>query len=95
MSKSIPDGDLKERVARVVAEEVAPLLQMDGNEIEVLAIEDGVVQVRCAGRAAAVRAACRRSSWASRTSCAAASRRSNISKRCRKGSFSLPPCGGG
>jgi Fe-S cluster biogenesis protein NfuA len=39
-------GDLKERVARVVREEVLPLLQMDGGGIEVLAVEDGVVQVR-------------------------------------------------
>ncbi len=42
-------GDLKERVARVVTEEVAPLLQMDGGGIEVLAVEDGVVQVRLHG----------------------------------------------
>jgi Fe-S cluster biogenesis protein NfuA len=49
MSESLSGGDLKQRVARVVAEEVAPLLQMDGNEIEVLAVEDGVVQVRLLG----------------------------------------------
>jgi Fe-S cluster biogenesis protein NfuA len=49
MSQSIPDDTLKERVAKVMAEEVAPLLQMDGNEIEVLAIEAGVVQVRLHG----------------------------------------------
>jgi Fe-S cluster biogenesis protein NfuA len=40
------EGNLKERVARVVAEEVAPLLQMDGGSVEVLGVEDGVVQVR-------------------------------------------------
>jgi Fe-S cluster biogenesis protein NfuA len=49
MSGSVQGGDLKERVARVVAEEVAPLLQMDGGAIEVLAVEDGVVQVRLQG----------------------------------------------
>ncbi|HWG44021.1 MAG TPA: NifU family protein [Gemmataceae bacterium] len=45
MSESIK-GSLKERVARIVAEEVAPLLQMDGGSVEVLGVEDGVVQVR-------------------------------------------------
>jgi Fe-S cluster biogenesis protein NfuA len=45
-----PKGtDLKERVARVVAEEVAPLLDMDGAAIEVLDVTDGVVQVRLHG----------------------------------------------
>jgi Fe-S cluster biogenesis protein NfuA len=43
------EGDLKQRVARVVAEEVAPLLEMDGTAIEVVAVEDGVVQVRLNG----------------------------------------------
>jgi Fe-S cluster biogenesis protein NfuA len=46
MSESIDNGALKQRVARVVAEEVAPLLQMDGSGIEVVAVEEGVVQVR-------------------------------------------------
>jgi Fe-S cluster biogenesis protein NfuA len=45
MSES-SDSDLKQRIAHLVAEEVAPLLQMDGGSIEVLAVEDGVVQVR-------------------------------------------------
>jgi len=50
MSEPISDGgNLKERVARVITENVAPLLQMDGNEIEVLAVADGVVQVRLHG----------------------------------------------
>jgi Fe-S cluster biogenesis protein NfuA len=40
---------MKERVARIMAEEVAPLLQMDGGDIEILAVEDGVVQVRLHG----------------------------------------------
>ncbi len=37
------------RVARVIAEEVAPALQMDGTDVEVLAVEHGVVQVRLSG----------------------------------------------
>jgi Fe-S cluster biogenesis protein NfuA len=43
------DGDLRQRVARVIAEEVAPLLGMDGSGIEVAAVEQGVVQVRLHG----------------------------------------------
>ena len=39
----------RQRVARIVAEEVAPLLQMDGSGIEVVAIDNGVVQVRLHG----------------------------------------------
>jgi Fe-S cluster biogenesis protein NfuA len=49
MADPIAGDKLKARVARVVAEEVAPLLQMDGGGIEVLAVEDGVVQVRLPG----------------------------------------------
>ncbi len=49
MSESIENGDLKQRVACVVAEEVAPLLQMDGGGIEIVAVEGGVVQVRLNG----------------------------------------------
>jgi Fe-S cluster biogenesis protein NfuA len=49
MSESLSDGDLKQRVARVITENVAPLLEMDGNAIEVLDITDGVVQVRLHG----------------------------------------------
>jgi len=41
--------DTRQRVARIVAEEVAPLLQMDGNDIEVVAVENGIVQVRLLG----------------------------------------------
>jgi Fe-S cluster biogenesis protein NfuA len=40
---------LKERVARVVAEEVLPLLQMDGGVVEVLDVTNGVVRVRLSG----------------------------------------------
>ena len=40
---------LRERVARVVAEEVLPALAMDGAGVEVLAVDGGVVQVRLSG----------------------------------------------
>ncbi|HEY1337223.1 MAG TPA: NifU family protein [Bryobacteraceae bacterium] len=49
MPESRDNSTLKQRVARVVAEEVAPLLQMDGGGIEVVAVEEGVVQVRLNG----------------------------------------------
>jgi Fe-S cluster biogenesis protein NfuA len=42
-------NDLKARVARVLADEVAPALQMDGTTIEVLDIDAGVVRVRLHG----------------------------------------------
>jgi Fe-S cluster biogenesis protein NfuA len=41
--------ELRERVARVLAEEVGPALQMDGAAIEVLEVADGVVRVRLGG----------------------------------------------
>jgi Fe-S cluster biogenesis protein NfuA len=41
--------DLRERVARVLAEEVAPLLGMDGVAIELAGVDGAVVQVRLAG----------------------------------------------
>ena len=41
--------DLKQRVIRVVAEEIAPALQMDGGGIEVVDVADGIVQVRLHG----------------------------------------------
>lgn len=43
------DGDLRARLARVVAEEVLPALQMDGAGVEVIDVRDGVVQVRLSG----------------------------------------------
>lgn len=46
-------GDVKERVARVLSEEVGPLLQMDAGSIEVLGVEDGIVRVRFHGACAA------------------------------------------
>jgi Fe-S cluster biogenesis protein NfuA len=41
--------DLKERVSRVLAEEVAPALQMDGAVIEVLDVSDGIARLRLGG----------------------------------------------
>jgi Fe-S cluster biogenesis protein NfuA len=40
---------LTDRVRRIVTEEVLPLLHMDGGGVEVLAVHDGVVQVRLLG----------------------------------------------
>ncbi len=44
-----PQEDLKETVARVLAQEVAPLLGMDGAGVGVVDVQDGVVQVRLLG----------------------------------------------
>jgi Fe-S cluster biogenesis protein NfuA len=44
--------ELKERVAQVLAEEVAPALALDSVDIEVLAVEDGIVRVRLGGTCA-------------------------------------------
>lgn len=41
--------DLKQRVTRVLADEVAPALQLDGGDIELLGIEEGVARVRLHG----------------------------------------------
>lgn len=49
MSHPGAEPDLKKRVARVLAEEVAPVLQMDGTALEVLDIDQGVVRVRLNG----------------------------------------------
>jgi Fe-S cluster biogenesis protein NfuA len=40
---------LQERVARVLAEEVAPVLRMDGADLELLDVRDGVARVRLHG----------------------------------------------
>jgi Fe-S cluster biogenesis protein NfuA len=42
-------NDLKTRVARVLAEEVAPALQMDGGDVELLDVSDGIARVRLRG----------------------------------------------
>jgi Fe-S cluster biogenesis protein NfuA len=45
----VAEDDLKTRVARALAEEVAPLLQMDGGALELLDVSDGVARVRLRG----------------------------------------------
>jgi Fe-S cluster biogenesis protein NfuA len=52
MSATGSEG-LQDRVARVLAEEVAPILQLDATDIEVLDVSDGVVRVRFHGACAA------------------------------------------
>ncbi len=42
-------SDLRERVARALAEHVGPALAMDGTAIEVLDVTDGVARVRLGG----------------------------------------------
>ena len=48
---SVPDenSSLKDRVARALAEEVGPALQIEGGVIEVLDVTDGVARVRLHG----------------------------------------------
>jgi Fe-S cluster biogenesis protein NfuA len=41
--------DLNHRVAKVLTEEIAPLLQMDGGQIELIDFEEGVVRLRLKG----------------------------------------------
>jgi Fe-S cluster biogenesis protein NfuA len=41
--------ELTDRVRRVLAEEVAPALEMDGVALEVLDVTDGVVRLRLGG----------------------------------------------
>jgi Fe-S cluster biogenesis protein NfuA len=49
MDESDEPASLQERVARVLANHVAPALQMDGAAIEVLDVTDGVARVRLTG----------------------------------------------
>ena len=39
-------ADLKQQVTRILREEVAPILHLDGDGIDIVGVEDGVVQVR-------------------------------------------------
>lgn len=41
--------DLKRRVERVLTEQVAPALAMDGTQLEVLDVCDGVARIRLGG----------------------------------------------
>jgi len=43
------DEDLKTRVARVLTDEVAPALQLDGQALEVCGVNEGIVQLRLGG----------------------------------------------
>jgi Fe-S cluster biogenesis protein NfuA len=49
MSEPAAGADLERRVARILADEVVPLLRMDGGGVELVGIQDGVVQVRLHG----------------------------------------------
>jgi Fe-S cluster biogenesis protein NfuA len=41
--------DVKEQVTRVLAEKVGPALDMDGTQLEVLEVADGVARIRLGG----------------------------------------------
>ena len=41
--------DLKDRVAQVLARQIAPALEMDGTRMEVLDVTDGVARIRLGG----------------------------------------------
>lgn len=41
--------DLKTRVAKVLAEQVGPALDMDGTQLEVLGVEDNIARIRLGG----------------------------------------------
>ena len=49
MSNPPTPETLKERVARVLAEEVAPALEMDGAGLEVVDVANGVVRLHLGG----------------------------------------------
>ena len=49
MSAPRPGESLKDRVTRVLAEEVGPALEMDGTSLEVIDVTDGVVRLRLRG----------------------------------------------
>ncbi len=42
-------SDLKKRVTEVLAEKVGPALDMDGTQLEVLDVSDGVARIRLGG----------------------------------------------
>ncbi len=49
MSLPADSRDLRAQVARVLAAEICPALQMDGSDIEVIHVDNGVVRVRLQG----------------------------------------------
>jgi NFU1 iron-sulfur cluster scaffold homolog, mitochondrial len=42
-------SDLKERVAQVLSQQIAPALAMDGTQMEVLDVQGGVARIRLGG----------------------------------------------
>jgi Fe-S cluster biogenesis protein NfuA len=48
-SREETDGDLRSRLTRFLREEVAPVLQMDGGNIQLLDIDNGVARIRIQG----------------------------------------------
>jgi Fe-S cluster biogenesis protein NfuA len=49
MADATDSERLKDRVARALADEIGPALQLDGTSIEVVAVSDGVAQVKLNG----------------------------------------------
>jgi Fe-S cluster biogenesis protein NfuA len=49
MSLPADADDLKSRVAHVLTNEIRPALHMDGGDIEVVDVSDGIVRVRLLG----------------------------------------------
>jgi Fe-S cluster biogenesis protein NfuA len=49
MRDAAADAALAEQVRRVLVREVAPLLHLDGGDVEVLGVEDGVARLRLSG----------------------------------------------
>ena len=48
-SREETDSDLRSRLTRFLREEVAPVLQMDGENIQLLDIDNGVARIRIQG----------------------------------------------
>jgi Fe-S cluster biogenesis protein NfuA len=42
-------SELKERVGKIIHDEVAPALEIDGTEVEVVDVSDGIAQIRFRG----------------------------------------------
>jgi Fe-S cluster biogenesis protein NfuA len=49
MRDEAADAALAEQVRRVLAQEAAPLLHLDGGVVDVLGVEDGVARLRLSG----------------------------------------------
>jgi Fe-S cluster biogenesis protein NfuA len=46
---TVEEGDVRERLRRVLVEGIAPALHLDGQSIEVLEVRDGVARLRLGG----------------------------------------------